>query len=93
MVAVPLLAPAVAVFTPTFRLVLLVACGASSVNEPPAVTPAVAPPMLALSFSEKPSLAAGLESVRFWLVAAPTRSLPKFTGSGVCRLGCASRNT
>ena len=57
-VAVPLRAPAVAVSMPTTSALLLLDCGASRLNEPAAVTPAVAPPIDALSFSEKPSLAA-----------------------------------
>jgi len=43
--------------------------------------------MLALSFSEKPSFAARFVRLRFWLVAAPTRTLPKLTGSGAWKLG------
>jgi len=63
-VAVPLRAPAVAVSMPTTRLALLVDCGPSRLNEPAAVMPAVAAPIKALSFSEKPSLAAALPIVR-----------------------------
>ena len=47
-VAVPLIAPAVAVLMPTLRLELSVELAARLVSEPPlVVTPVVAPPMLA----------------------------------------------
>jgi len=70
-VAVTFLALAVDVASPTDRCVLSVAPGASSLNEPLAIMPAVAPPMLALRFSEKPSIAAMLLMVSAWLTRSP----------------------
>jgi hypothetical protein len=92
-VAVPERAPALDVSMPTTRLVLLLACGASSVKLPLAVTPAVAPPIDALSFSEKPSFGAVLAIVSACVAVLPTRTLPKSTGFGAAALGLARRKT
>ena len=94
MVAVPFLLPAATVVMPTLRLVLLVRPAPSRVKEPAlVVTPPVAPPMVASSFSEKPSFGTLLVILSNWLgAAAPTWKLPKFTGSGVCAVGLAKRN-
>jgi hypothetical protein len=92
-VAVPLRTPALAVSMPTTRLELLLACGPSRVNEPAAVTPALAPPSAALSRSEKPSFAAVLAIVSACCATLPTRTLPKLTGFGAAGLALASRKT
>ena len=65
MVALPPLAPALLVSIPTWRLVLLVACGPSKLNAPLAVTGAPLVLILALRLSEKPSLAAVLVTVSY----------------------------
>src|SRR5215831_17585114 len=92
-VAVPDFAPALDVSMPMTRLELLLACGASRLNEPLAVTPGVALPIEALSFSEKPSFGAVLAIVSVCVATLPTRTLPRSTGFGAAALGLASRNT
>ena len=86
--------PAVPVFVRlTLKLVLSVEPGASKLKEPPLVVASpVAPPMLALSFSLKPSLAAVFVRLSNWLAKlSPTWMLPRFTGSGVCAPATARR--
>ena len=91
-VAVPFLLPALEVLMPTARLVLLVDPAASRLNEPPlVVTPPVALPILASSFSENPSFETLFVMLRDCDGAvSPTWTIPKFTGSGVCTLGEAN---
>jgi hypothetical protein len=91
MVAVPLFAPAVAVSTPTRRLLLLVAPAARRPMEPVVVIPAVAPPRDAFRRSEYPSFAAGFVRLKAWVAVPPTRWLARVTGSGVWALAAANR--
>ena len=91
--ALPLRAPALEVSRPTVSALLLVACGASRVNEPLAVTPGEELAIDAFSFSEKPSFAAVLLKASAWLATLPMRTLPKSTGFGATGLGLARRKT
>jgi hypothetical protein len=88
-VAVPLLAPALLVSTPTARALLL-APAASRLKLPLAVALPLAA-MLALSRSEKPSAAAVLASVRAWLKLPPTRWSGSVTLAGVSTEAWARR--
>ena len=81
MVAVPDFAPAVAVFSPTTRLVLLVAPGARLVNEPVAVMTELAVPIDPLSPSAGAVARLAIESA--CVAVSPTRRFPKLTGLGV----------
>lgn len=89
MVAVPLLAPAVLVSTPT-KSALLVAPAASRLNVPPAVALPLAL-MVALRLSEKPSGAAVLLRLSACVRLPPTRWSASSAGLGVALLALASR--
>jgi hypothetical protein len=92
-VAVPLLAPAEELSKVTLRPVLLVCPGASPVTLPPVpVTCGVWEVMAASRFSEEPSLAAVLVTLRLPLnVPMPTRAAP--ISAGLAALPVASRKT
>src|SRR5438477_144149 len=87
----PILWPALDVSMPTTRLELFVAVGPRRLNDPLAVALPVAPPSEASTYSENPSLTAVLVMLSAWVAAAPTCTLPKLTGSGVCALADSSR--
>ena len=89
-VAVPEMAPALAVLRATCRPVLLLNPAASPVTEPPALeTCGVLPVMLASRFSEKPSVNAVLVTLILPVRAPLIRTLPRL--SGVAALPVARR--
>src|SRR5215471_1233215 len=95
MVAVPLTAPAVFVSIPTWSALLLVAPGASRLNEPVAVTGPVVGAMLALraAWGVCGSVSVLVKLRKAVGEGALTRTFPRFTGSGVCALGFAGLMT
>ena len=89
MVAVPLFAPALAVFTPTCNALLLPPAANNDTLPLDVAVPVVE--ILALRLSEKPSFAAVLFNVKACESVPPTRWLAKTTGFGVTALALARR--
>src|SRR5207302_7269330 len=100
-IALPDLAPAEVVSTPTTIWVVSVAPGASDgglavplPNAPAALTVALlVPAVLPIRLSEKPSFGTLLVIDSAWFCAVPIRTLPKLTGNDVLIDGLAKRTT